>query len=69
MSEDYKGKQFLLLIEKQNKIQWDILQKLSLLINTNWNSSDLQHDLEHLMDEYKKVSNELNSLDEKNSLL
>lgn len=69
MSEDEKGKRFLLLIEKQNKIQWDILQKLSAIIQKNWNSPQLQKDLESLIEDHKKISNELNSLDEHNSLL
>ena len=69
MSEDEKGKQFLLLIEKQNKVQWDILQKLASLIQANWNSKELQRDLESLVKDHKKISNELNSLDERNSLL
>ncbi len=69
MSEDDKGKQFLLLIEKQNKVQWDILQKLSSLIQANWNSKELQNDLESLVKDHKKISAELNSLDEQNSIL
>lgn len=69
MSEDEKGKQFLLLIEKQNKVQWDILQKLSSLIQANWNSKELQKDLESLVKDHKRISDELNSLDKRNSLL
>ena len=69
MSEDEKGKQFLLLIEKQNKVQWDILQKLSTLIQSNWDSKQLQNDLESLVKDHKKISDELNSLDNRNSLL
>jgi len=69
MSEDEKGKQFLLLIEKQNKVQWDILQKLSLLIQANWDSKQLQNELELLVKDHKKISDELNSLDNRNSLL
>lgn len=69
MSEDDKGKQFLLLIEKQNKVQWDILQKLSSLIQANWNSKELQNDLESLVKDHKNISAELNSLDEQNSIL
>lgn len=69
MSEDEKGKQFLLLIEKQNKVQWDILQKLSMLIQSNWDSKQLQNDLESLVKDHKKISDELNNLDNRNSLL
>lgn len=69
MSEDEKGKRFLELIEKQNKIQWDIIQTLFKLIGAEWNSSDLKEDIEKLMKDYSKISDELNGLDESNSLL
>lgn len=67
MIEDDKGKRFLQLIEEQNKIQWDIMQKLASLIQSNWKSAELQQDLKSLMDEHKKITNEINGLD--NSLL
>jgi len=69
MSEDEKGKRFLELIEKQNKIQWDIMQKLSGLVQAGWASSRLQNEIEDLLINYKQISDELNGLDEKNSLL
>lgn len=69
MSENEKGKRFLQLIEEQNKIQWDILQKLSFLIQHNWNSSEIQNEIENLLDMHKKIAHELNGLDNSNSLL
>ena len=42
MSEDEKGKRFLELIDQQNNIQWSIIMKLTLLVNSKWNSSQLQ---------------------------
>lgn len=64
MSEDEKGKLFLELIEKQNQTQWIILQKLDLLIKTQWNSIDLRSELESLINEHKQISEKLNSLDD-----
>jgi len=61
MSEDEKGKQFLELIDKQNNIQWKIITKLNLLIQSKWNSSQLRQDLESLIEEHSKISKELNS--------
>ncbi len=69
MSEDKKGKLFLQLIEEQNQTQWKILQKLNSLIKTHWNSDVLRAELESLMNEHKKISEKLNSLDENNSML
>ena len=40
-----KGKQFLKLIDDQNNLQWKIVAKLSLLIESNWDSIDLQDEL------------------------
>jgi len=61
MSEDEKGKQFLELIDKQNNIQWKIITKLNLLIQSKWNYSQLRQDLESLIEEHSKISKELNS--------
>ena len=69
MSEDEKGKRFLELIDKQNNLQWNIISKLTTLVNSNWNSTDLQNNLESLVKEHSEITRELNSLDEKNSLL
>ena len=43
MSEDEKGTRFLELIDKQNNLQWNIISKLSVLINSQWNTSDLKN--------------------------
>ncbi|QUC64448.1 hypothetical protein NsoK4_08480 [Nitrosopumilus sp. K4] len=69
MSEDEKGKRFLELIDEQNNLQWKIISKLIALVNTKWNSSDLKNELELLISEHAEITKELNSLDDKNSLL
>lgn len=69
MSEDEKGKRFLELIDKQNNLQWNIISKLSVLINSQWNTSDLKNELELLVKQHSEITKELNSLDEKNSFL
>lgn len=60
MSQDEKGKRFLELIDEQNKIQWNIIKNLSLLINSNWNSQTIQKELESLLSQHSKISKELN---------
>ena len=69
MSKDEKGKRFLELIDKQNNLQWKIISKLMLLVNTQWNSLELKNELESLVSEHSEITKELNSLDEKSSLL
>ena len=69
MSEDEKGKRFLELIDKQNNLQWKIISKLMPLINAQWNSLELKNELESLVSEHSEITKELNSLDEKSSLL
>ncbi len=69
MDDDKKGKQFLELIDEQNNLQWNTITKLSLLINSKWNSSELQNELEALVEKHSKITKELNSLDENNSNL
>ncbi len=69
MNDDEKGKRFLELIDEQNNLQWSIIAKLSSLINSNWNSSDLQNQLEELVKKHTKITKELNSLDDPNSIL
>lgn len=69
MSEDEKGKRFLELIDEQNNIQWNIISKLTSLINSKWNSSELKTELELLVKQHSEITKELNSLDEKNSIL
>lgn len=69
MSEDEKGKRFLELIDQQNNLQWNIVTKLIMLIKSNWNSSQLQHEIELLVDSHSEITKELNSLDINNSIL
>jgi len=69
MSEDEKGKRFLELIDQQNNIQWSIVTKLTLLIKSKWNSSQLQNEIESLIESHSEITKELNSLDINNSIL
>ncbi len=69
MNDDDKGKRFLELIDEQNNLQWNIVVKLSSLINSKWNSIELQNELETLVKKYSKITKELNSLDENGSIL
>ncbi|MDO8641755.1 MAG: hypothetical protein Q7R33_09510 [Nitrosarchaeum sp.] len=69
MSEDEKGKRFLELIDQQNNTQWSIIMKLTLLVNSKWNSSQLQLEIESLIETHSKITKEINSLDENNGIL
>jgi hypothetical protein len=69
MSEDDKGKRFLELIDDQNNLQWSIIEKISVLIKENWNSPDIQKELQTLVDKHSTITKELNSLDVDNSIL
>jgi hypothetical protein len=69
MDDDEKGKRFLELINDQNNVQWNIITKLSSLINLDWNSTKLQEDLKILIEKHSKITKELNSLDDRTSLL
>ena len=69
MNDDDKGKRFLELIDEQNNLQCSIVTKLSSLINSKWNSIELQNELETLVEKYSKVTKDLNSLDENDSIL
>ena len=69
MSEDEKGKRFLELIDQQNNIQWSIIMKLTLLVNSKWNSSQLKLEIESLIEIHSKITKEINSLDENNGIL
>ena len=68
MDDDEKGKQFLKLINDQSNLQWNIMSKLSSLITSKWNSTELQKELETLSEEHSIITKELNSLDD-NSIL
>ena len=69
MSEDEKGKRFLELIDQQNTVQWSIIAKLTLLVKSKWNFSQLQADIESLIDTHSEITKELNSLDKNDSIL
>ena len=69
MSEDDKGKRFLELIDEQNNLQWSIIEKLTLLIKQNWDSLELQKDLERFVERHSTITKELNSIDVGNSIL
>ncbi|MGH1522149.1 MAG: hypothetical protein ACRBB2_07320 [Nitrosopumilus sp.] len=69
MDDDEKGKRFLELIDEQNNIQWNLVVKLSTLINSKWKSHELQNDLEELVKKHSQITKEINSLDESSSIL
>ena len=69
MNDDEKGKEFLKLIDDQNTVQWNIVAKLSSLIKSEWNSDELKSEIETLVKDHYKITKNLNSLDENNSIL
>ena len=69
MNDDEKGKRFLELIDEQNNLQWSLVAKLSSLISSKWNSEELQKELETLVEKHSKITKELNSLDDNDSML
>ena len=69
MDDDEKGKRFLELIDEQSNLQWSIVSKVSALIKSQWQSSDLQNELKELVQKHESITKELNSLDENNSML
>ena len=69
MDDDEKGKEFLKLIDDQNTAQWNIVAKLSSLIKSEWNSIELKTELETLVKDHYKITKDLNSLDDTNSIL
>tara|TARA_B110000438_G_scaffold92841_1_gene92411 strand:+ start:342 stop:551 length:210 start_codon:yes stop_codon:yes gene_type:complete len=69
MGDDEKGKEFLKLIDNQNTVQWNIVAKLSSLIKSEWNSTELKIELETLVKDHYKITKDLNSLDTNNSIL
>jgi hypothetical protein len=69
MDNDEKGKEFLKLIDDQNTVQWNIVAKLSSLIKVEWNSIELKTELETLVKDHYKITKDLNSLDDNNSIL
>ena len=69
MDDDEKGKEFLKLIDEQNTVQWNIVAKLSSLIKSEWNSTELKTELETLVKNHYKITSDLNSLDDNTSIL
>ena len=69
MDDDDKGKEFLKLIDDQNTVQWNIVAKLSSLIKSEWNSTELKSEIETLVNDHYKITKDLNSLDNNNSIL
>ena len=69
MNDDEKGKEFLKLIDDQNTAQWNIVAKLSSLIKSEWNSDELKTEIETLVKDHYKITKDLNSLDNNNSIL
>lgn len=67
--DDEKGKRFLELIDEQSNLQWSIVSKVSALIKSEWQSTNLQSELKELVQEHESITKKLNSLDEKNSML
>ena len=69
MDEDEKGKEFLKLIDDQNTVQWNIVAKLSSLIKSDWNSTELKTELETLVKNHYRITGDLNSLDDNTGIL
>ena len=69
MDEDEKWQEFLKLIDDQNTVQWNIVAKLSSLVKVEWNSIELKTELETLVKDHYKITKDLNSLDDNNSIL
>jgi hypothetical protein len=69
MDDDEKGKEFLKLIDDQNTVQWNIVAKLSSLIKSEWNSTELKNEIKTLVNDHYKITKDLNSLDNNNSIL
>ena len=69
MNDEEKGKHFLKLIDDQNNFQWEIIAKLTSLISSEWNSEELKNELKVLVEDHSKITKELNSLDDKGSIL
>ena len=69
MDDEEKGKEFLKLIDEQNTLQWNIVAKLSSLIKSEWNSPELKTEVENLVKDHYKITKDLNSLDNNDSIL
>ena len=69
MNDEEKGKRFLKLIDDQNNIQWEIVANLTSLISSNWNSEESKTKLKSLVENHTEITKEMNSLDNKESIL
>ncbi len=69
MNDEEKGARFLKLIDDQNNIQWKIVAKLTSLISSEWNSEESKNELKTLVENHTEITKELNSLDDKESIL
>ncbi len=69
MNDEEKGKRFLKLIDDQNNIQWKIVANLTSLISSDWNSEESKTKLKSLVESHTEITKEMNSLDEKESIL
>ena len=69
MDDDEKGKEFLKLINDQNTVQCNVVAKLSSLIKEERNSTELKNEFKTLVEDYYKITKDLNSLDANNSIL
>jgi len=69
MNDEEKGARFLKLIDDQNNIQWEIVAKLTSLISSEWNSEESKNELKTLVENHSEITKELNSLDDKGSIL
>ena len=69
MTDDEKGKEFLKLIDDQNTVQWNIVAKVSSLIKSEWKSAELKIEVENLVKDHYKITKDLNSLDNNDSIL
>lgn len=62
MSED-KGKRFLELVDEQNNLQWAIVNHLTKLVKSSWDSQETKNELESLLQKHTKITKDLNGLD------
>jgi hypothetical protein len=69
MNDEEKGARFLKLIDDQNNIQWGIVAKLTSLISSEWSSEELKNELKTMVENHSEITKELNSLDDKGSIL
>ena len=69
MSGEDKGKRFLELIDEQNSLQWNIVDRLAKLVKSGWDSPGIKNELESLVERHAKITRELNGLDGSDGVL